>query len=595
MPTAGSLAPPDLPGYTFLRHLGSGGFSDVHLYERHMPRRVVAVKVLRDHAVDDQARRRFSDEANVMASLASHPSIVTIYDAAIAEDGRPYLVMEYYPEENLRERSLRERMRVETVLSYGIQIACAVETAHRAHILHRDIKPANILVSQVGTPALTDFGIAATLAEASLGQDEDGGLSVPWSPPEVLASGAASDTRSDVWSIGATMYTLLTGRSPFELPGGPNELADLMRRIEGEPPQPLRRPDVPDSFERVLQQALAKRPAARPPSALALAQALQGVERELRLPVTPLVLMSPATWDGAASGATAAASASGGSRSADPDPDEEATRVVNVARTVADVQGPPAARQGTGGAVDNLTVDRASLFPGHPSAFPDHPSAFPDHPPAEGGDDARTRLRESGLSGVRTVSPDSLAPRAGWPGGPATRSAPEPVEPTMRRPATVTEEAGPASPSRLGGALWAVVAVVVIALVVAVGTLAHSLSGSSSSTTTTTGPSIALTQNAVVAGPPEVTGLVLKVTGHGTVTVSWDRPDQAPAWYMWQRVDGNAPDHHEHATTKAETAAARFVLKGLGVGEKPCIDIQSNNGNAATSQVVHACLTEPVR
>ena len=104
--------PPRLPGYEYLRVLGLGGFADVFLYQQELPRREVAVKVLLAGSLDDEVRRRFQQEANLMAQLSHHPSIVTIYHAAIAADGRPFLVMEYCSRPGLAERYRQERISV---------------------------------------------------------------------------------------------------------------------------------------------------------------------------------------------------------------------------------------------------------------------------------------------------------------------------------------------------------------------------------------------------------------------------------------------------------------------------------------------------
>src|ERR1019366_3695860 len=98
-------SPPDLPGYSYLRLLGSGGFADVFLYERAMPRMLVAIKVLVGKDISESARRRFTDEANTMARFQSHPYIVPIFGADIASDGRPYIVMQYYPNDNFGVRA----------------------------------------------------------------------------------------------------------------------------------------------------------------------------------------------------------------------------------------------------------------------------------------------------------------------------------------------------------------------------------------------------------------------------------------------------------------------------------------------------------
>jgi serine/threonine protein kinase len=152
--------PPEIPGLVYVQPVGSGGYADVFLYEQQMPRMNVAVKVLKGEGLTPAIRRQFADEADTMAQLADHPYIVQVFRSDTAADGRPYLVMKYYPPPNLALRARSERFTVDEVLRTGIQLASAVETAHRAGITHRDIKPANVLVSQYGAPGLTDFGIA---------------------------------------------------------------------------------------------------------------------------------------------------------------------------------------------------------------------------------------------------------------------------------------------------------------------------------------------------------------------------------------------------------------------------------------------------
>ncbi|GLJ63045.1 serine/threonine protein kinase [Microbacterium barkeri] len=275
--------PPRIPGFQCIELLGSGGFADVYRYEQELPRRQVAIKVLLPDRMGATAGQ-FTAEANTMAMLSSHPAIVTILQAGVSDDGRPYLVMEYCPGANLQVRYRREPFSVAEALRVGIPIAAAVETAHRAGVLHRDIKPANILVTEYGRPALTDFGIAAT----AHGPTETTGMSIPWSPPESFGDVARSGPRSDVYQLGATVYTLLAGRSPFEVAGQSNASADLIDRIERMPLPPLDRPDVPEALQSVLERAMAKDPADRHTSALAFARALQKVQIELAHAVTPI-------------------------------------------------------------------------------------------------------------------------------------------------------------------------------------------------------------------------------------------------------------------------------------------------------------------
>jgi serine/threonine protein kinase len=280
--------PPRIPGFTYVSLLGSGGFSDVYLYEQDRPRRKVAVKVLLSGLKTEGARRRFESEANLMAQLSSHPFIVTIFEAEVTEDGHSYLAMEYCSRPSLDVRYRRQRFSVDEVLAVGIQVASAVETAHRAGIAHRDIKPANILVTDYNRPALTDFGISGTLGGDA---DEDAGMSIPWSPPEQFREGKVDGAMVDVWALGATLYTLLAGRSPFVLPGADNSQKELISRITAMPVPRLGRADVPESLEQALATAMAKSASSRYSSAHAFALALQRIQAELNLSVTPFEVL----------------------------------------------------------------------------------------------------------------------------------------------------------------------------------------------------------------------------------------------------------------------------------------------------------------
>ena len=277
--------PPNLPGFSYLQVLGLGGFADVFLFEQNMPRRKVAVKVLLAEVVNDRVRQLFRAEANLMAQLSSHPSILTVFQAGVSADGRPYLVMEYCSS-TLSQRYRAEPLAVPDVLRIGIKIASAVETAHRGGVLHRDIKPSNILITAYGHPVLSDFGIAATLGEAEM--TDTVGLSIPWSAPEVLLGEVAGSIASEVWSIGATLYSLLAGHSPFEQPGAENTSAELMARIgKGKVPA-INRADVPARLELVLARAMSGRQEARQRSVLEFIRELQSVEADLGLAQSPL-------------------------------------------------------------------------------------------------------------------------------------------------------------------------------------------------------------------------------------------------------------------------------------------------------------------
>ena len=328
--------PPKISGLVFVQPLGSGGYADVFLYEQQSPRMPVAVKVLKSDGLTDALRQQFVEEADTMAALGDHPYIVQVFRSGTSDDGRPYLVMKYYPPPNLAARARAERFSVEDVLRTGIQLASAVETAHRAHITHRDIKPANVLVSAYGAPGLTDFGIAgrgAREGEVEPEATDDVGVSVPWAPPEVLYGQSNGDERSDVYSLAATLWQLLVGRSPFEIPGGDNSAYALMPRIRSTAPPATGRQDVPPGLERLLAQAMAKDPALRPSSALELARALQAVEQQQRLGRTPIVVLDE-------QGHTTLVSQTQGSPTGRSVDDEDRTRIKAPQTVVAQPLGP---------------------------------------------------------------------------------------------------------------------------------------------------------------------------------------------------------------------------------------------------------------
>lgn len=274
-------SPPVIPGFSFVSHLGSGGFADVFLYQELWFDRLVAIKVVSGQ-LSDEVIERFTEEANLMARLSNHPSIVTVYRAGVSSDRRPFLVMEYCSQPNLDERYRLGRFSEAEVLSIGVEIAGAVETVHRAGIVHRDIKPANILTTDYGRRALSDFGIAAAVGSGVRG------LSVPWAPPEVFDAGVATDERGDVYGLAATLFTLLAGRAPYAMPDGSGTTGELVERIRVSPVPVLDRADVSVSLREVLKRGMSKAPGDRYASVMELGQALQQVQARLALPQTGL-------------------------------------------------------------------------------------------------------------------------------------------------------------------------------------------------------------------------------------------------------------------------------------------------------------------
>ena len=296
------VLPPTIPGLTYKGFIGSGGFADVYLYESASPVRNVAVKVLHDKNLSQQWVRRFAVEANTMAAL-EHPYIVRVHSSGLTADGRPYIEMAYYPDESLAQAVAKEPLPVAEVLRIGVQLASAIAAAHQVGLMHRDIKPANVLVDKFGDPALTDFGIASHIHEAD---PNDSSLSVPWAPPEAIFANAPLDRRCDIYSLAATMWHLLVGHSPFELPGGDNKPTSMMVRVRDLTAPSTGRGDVPESLERLLRQALAKDPRLRPSTADDFARALNAIEEELRLRPTPFKVARQAVSRSAAPNSGAA-------------------------------------------------------------------------------------------------------------------------------------------------------------------------------------------------------------------------------------------------------------------------------------------------
>ena len=269
-------AQPDIPGLTYQKDLGTGGFASVYLYRRETPDRLVAIKVLHTTSLDDEQIQRLKDEANAMAAL-NHPNIAQVYSVGTTPDNRPYIEMAYYPFGTLEDKLHKTPFTVLDTMKIGVQLCAAIQTAHNLNppLLHRDIKPANVLIDAYGNPVLTDFGIASRLT----GQDDqDTNLSAYWAPPEAMFSTAPIDQRSDIYSLGALLWNLLTGHPPYAIPGD-NSLAAVMKRTSDSPLPPIDRDDVPTSLERLLAQSMSKDPDLRPATASQFAHALNTIER----------------------------------------------------------------------------------------------------------------------------------------------------------------------------------------------------------------------------------------------------------------------------------------------------------------------------
>jgi len=270
---ASIMTPPKLPGYTFVQTLGSGSTASVYLYQQRTPNRVVAVKVSKE-SLDPRAAAQFTQEANTMAQLSSHPYIMQIYGAGVTSSGHGYIVFEYAPNGTYKEITQRQPLTCDQMLDLGIKLSSALFTAHRAGIIHHDIKTSNVLVNAQGLPILADFGISTNIYDKTFT-----GYSLPWAPPEVL-NGHPGAEAADIYALAATLYATLTGRSPFEYGYRPRTPGQLKEFILTKPVPAINRPDVPQDVERVLRKAMAKDPDDRHYSALQFARELQRVQQE---------------------------------------------------------------------------------------------------------------------------------------------------------------------------------------------------------------------------------------------------------------------------------------------------------------------------
>ncbi len=246
--------------YTILERVGGGGMADVYRAHDKLLDRSVAVKVLRAQFTDDdEFVTRFRREAQAAARL-SHPNIVNIYD--VGRDGDSYyIVMEYISGETLKDRIVQEGpLPVETAVRVALEIAEALEHAHQNNIVHCDIKPHNILMTRSGRVKVTDFGIARAVTSATMTQTGTIIGSVHYFSPE-QAKGAPVSAKSDIYSLGAVMYEMLTGVVPFT---GETPISIAIKHIQDDP-QPLREfnPAVPPILEALVLKAMAKNPEQR--------------------------------------------------------------------------------------------------------------------------------------------------------------------------------------------------------------------------------------------------------------------------------------------------------------------------------------------
>ncbi|NMM93774.1 serine/threonine-protein kinase [Bifidobacterium oedipodis] len=275
------LPPPPLNGYIAMRQLGRGASSTVFLYRQCDPARLVAIKIS-NQALCQESFAQMQHEIDIMQRLADHPYMLPLYDAGLCQ-GRGYIITAYAPHGTCDKLMRTRSATVDQVLDLGIKTASALQWAHQSHIVHRDIKPSNILLIGERQPALGDFGIAADTYDRT-----DTGFSLPWAAPEVVSHRSTGSEACDIYSLGATLYALLAGQSPFQHGYQPTTQQELARLIVDKPLPALRREDVGMDIERTLATALHKDPGQRFHSVTAFARALQDLQSRHGYAVTPI-------------------------------------------------------------------------------------------------------------------------------------------------------------------------------------------------------------------------------------------------------------------------------------------------------------------
>lgn len=255
--------------------LGQGGFATVYAGEQVSLGRPVAVKIDSRPLHDERNRRRFMREMAAASRISGHPNAVSLIDSGVLPDGRPYLVMERCDGGSLAQVLQRGGLSAAQAVSIVTAVCSALGAAHDAGVLHRDIKPGNILIDAYGSPRLSDFGLAAVQREGIDSSVTLETMTPDFAPPEAFTL-AAPSTSGDVWSMGAVLFALLTGRGPRRTAdGAPQSLPEIINRLS----VPVDTSDarIPEALRPLLDRALHPDPAQRYRDGNELTEALNRV------------------------------------------------------------------------------------------------------------------------------------------------------------------------------------------------------------------------------------------------------------------------------------------------------------------------------
>ena len=272
--------------YEIIENIGNGGMATVYKAKCHVLNRYVAIKILKDEfTTDTEFIKRFNSEAQSAASL-THPNIVSIYDVG-NEDNLYYIVMEL-----IQGKTLKEIILEDGILSWkwsvniAIQIASALEVAHKNNIIHRDIKPHNIIITEDGIAKVTDFGIAKAVSNSTITAFGTTIGSVHYFSPE-HAKGGYTDAKSDLYSLGIVLYEMLTARVPFD---ADTPVSVALKQVQEEPVEPIEYNDqIPSSINKIILKAMQKDPNCRYQTATEM---LEDLRRALKSPEEDFVIIN---------------------------------------------------------------------------------------------------------------------------------------------------------------------------------------------------------------------------------------------------------------------------------------------------------------
>lgn len=259
--------------YEIIEKVGNGGMATVYKATDLVLKRYVAVKILRDEfTTDEEFIKRFETEAQSAARLV-HPNIVSIFDVGV-DNGIYYIVMELIQGKTLKEIILEERgpLPWKWSVNVAIQIASALEMAHKNNIIHRDIKPHNIIITEDGVAKVTDFGIAKAVSNSTITAFGKTIGSVHYFSPE-HARGGYTDAKSDLYSLGVVMYEMVTGKVPFD---ADTPVSVALKHMQEEPVPPIEEnPNLPEALNKIILKALKKDPMLRYQTATEILQDLR--------------------------------------------------------------------------------------------------------------------------------------------------------------------------------------------------------------------------------------------------------------------------------------------------------------------------------